>query len=45
MRKLLKQVLEDPDNPEWHSVVAEIWENKAKWQCRFRSPLERHDDY
>ena len=45
MRKLLKQVLENPKDPEWHSVVAEIWQNKGKWQCRFRSPLEPHDDY
>jgi|SRR5271157_3536875 len=45
MRKLLKQVLEDPDNPEWHSAVAEIWQNDGKWRCSFRSPLEPHDDY
>ena len=45
MRKLLKQVLEKPDDPEWHSVVAEIWESKGKWRRLFRSPLEPKDDY
>lgn len=45
MRKLLRQVLENPKDPEWHTVVAEIWENKGKWRCVFRSPLEPQDDY
>ena len=44
IRRLLKQVLENPRNPEWHSVVAEIWENKGKWRCRFRSPEEPQDE-
>lgn len=45
MRKLLKQVLESPEDEEWHTVVAEIWENKGKWRRVFRSPLETEDDY
>jgi len=45
MRKLLKQLRDDPNNTEWHKVVAEIWENKGKWRCVFRSPLEPKDDY
>jgi len=45
LRKLVKQVLENPSDPEWHDVVAEIWESKAKWRCLFRSPLEPNDDY
>lgn len=44
MRKLLKQLLENPEDTEWHPVVAEIWENKGKWRCIFRSPLEPKDD-
>ncbi len=44
IRRLLEQVLEKPDDPEWHSAVAEIWENKGKWRCLFRSPLEPGDD-
>lgn len=45
MRKLLKQVLENPRDTEWHPVVAEIWENKGKWRRRFRSPQEPENDY
>lgn len=45
MRRLLKQVLEDPENPEWHNVVAEIWKNEGKWRCIFQSPLEPKDEY
>jgi hypothetical protein len=45
IRRLLKEVLAKPNDPEWHSVVAEIWENKGKWRCLFRSPLEQKDEY
>ena len=45
MRRLLQQVLNDPENPEWHPVVAEIWKNDGKWKCLFRSPLEPTDEY
>lgn len=44
MRKLLKQILENPRSEEWHSVVAEIWKNDGKWKRLFHSPLERRDD-
>jgi predicted nuclease of restriction endonuclease-like (RecB) superfamily len=45
MRRLLRQVLDDPKNPEWHNVIAEIWKNEGKWKCLFRSPLEPTEDY
>jgi hypothetical protein len=45
IRKLVKQVLANPNDPEWHGVIAEIWESKEKWCCLFRSPLEPKDDY
>jgi hypothetical protein len=44
MRRLLKQVLDNPRNPEWHPVVAEIWGNKGKWHRLFRSPEEPDED-
>jgi len=43
IRKMLKQILEDSDNDEWHDVVAEIWQSGEKWERLFRSPLEEDE--
>lgn len=44
IRKLLKCILDNPNDPEWHDVIAEIWKNDGKWKCLFRSPLELSED-
>ena len=40
IRKMLKQILENPNDAEWHDVVAEIWQSKKTWECIFKSPLK-----
>jgi hypothetical protein len=40
IRKMLKQILADPNDTEWHNVVAEIWQSQKTWKCIFKSPLK-----
>ncbi|MEW5717208.1 MAG: hypothetical protein AB1817_01135 [Chloroflexota bacterium] len=43
VRKLLEHILAHPDDPEWHGVVAEIWQSGKTWECIFKSPKEHND--
>ncbi len=43
IRKMLAQIMHDPNSDEWHDVVAEIWQSKKRWECIFRSALEKPD--
>lgn len=39
IRKMLKLILDNPKDAEWHDVVAEIWQSQKKWMCIFTSPV------
>jgi hypothetical protein len=38
--KLVKHLIEHPDDKTWHDSVIEIWQNKGTWICLYTAPEE-----
>lgn len=38
--KLVKHLLENPDDPIWHNSVIEIWQNQSNWVRHYVAPGE-----
>lgn len=43
IRKLLTTIQDNPEDPKWHDVVAEIWRSDRQWTQLFQSPLEQDE--
>lgn len=36
--KLVKHLIENPTDENWHNSVIEIWQNEASWKCLYKAP-------
>lgn len=36
--KLVKHLLENPNDNEWNESVIEIWQNQSSWECLYKVP-------